>query len=76
MTEEKYDTRCPFVKLMGEDLVRTTEAYFRCQANCRGMEFSGEYDQNMDYYKCDSENHKGCLWYLQESKLEKDVKDD
>ncbi|NCN86550.1 hypothetical protein GW932_01850 [archaeon] len=73
MSEEKFDLKCPYVKLMGEDLMRTTEAYFRCQANCRGRE-PGEFGEPTDYYKCDSENYLKCGWYLRENKLEEGVK--
>ncbi len=72
---EKYDMKCPYVKLLAEDLMRTPEAYFRCQANCHGRE-PGEYGEPTDYYKYNSKNYKECIWYLRENKLEKDLKNE
>lgn len=73
MNQKNCDSSCPYVKLLGEDLMYSPVTFYRCQASSRGRE-PGEFGEPTDWYKCDSENHLECSWFLRESKLEDKLK--
>ncbi|MEK6827296.1 MAG: hypothetical protein AABX99_02310 [Nanoarchaeota archaeon] len=62
------DKNCPLVKFLGEDLTRVPTGDYHCESSLRGREL-GEFGEEQDYFKCDSENYEKCLWYPQKSGL-------
>jgi hypothetical protein len=63
---EHQDGDCPHIEWMGEDLNHCPGVgEYKCRIRTYRY---GEYDQNMDYCPCVSDNYKTCWAYLERKK--------
>ena len=68
------DEDCSYIQFMFDDAVISSMGDYKCKVDNRGRE-SGEYGELQGFFNCDSDNHEGCVFFLEQQRLDRRVGD-